>query len=56
MTTIQHPRLGRIEGNRNNDLVEFLGIQYATLAHQFAPPVPVDRKDSDEPIDATSYG
>ncbi|KAJ5759489.1 hypothetical protein N7520_006645 [Penicillium odoratum] len=56
MTTIQHPLLGRIKGNKKNDLVEFLGIQYATLAHQFAPAVPIDRKDSDESIDATSYG
>ncbi|KAJ5809224.1 uncharacterized protein N7503_001442 [Penicillium pulvis] len=56
MATIQHPLLGHIEGNKKNGLVEFLGIQYATLAHQFAPPVPVDRKDSDESINATSYG
>ncbi|KAJ5660918.1 uncharacterized protein N7484_000290 [Penicillium longicatenatum] len=56
MTTIQHPILGRIQGNKKNDLVEFLGIQYASLAHQFAPPVPINRKDFDELIDATSYG
>ncbi|KAJ5667420.1 hypothetical protein N7507_003284 [Penicillium longicatenatum] len=56
MTTIQHPILGRIQGNKKNDLVEFLGIQYATLAHQFAPPVPINRKDFDELIDSTSYG
>lgn len=56
MATIQHPLLGRIEGNKKNGLLEFLGIQYATLAHQFAPPVPVDRRVSDELIDATSYG
>jgi hypothetical protein len=56
MTTIQHPILGRIQGNKKNDLVEFIGIHHATLAHQFAPPVPINRKDFDELIDATSYG
>ncbi|KAJ5693116.1 hypothetical protein N7462_002539 [Penicillium macrosclerotiorum] len=57
MTTFQHPSIGRIQGNKNEDVVEFLGIQYATLAHQFAPPAPIDyQKNPDHTIDATSYG
>ncbi|KAJ5201253.1 hypothetical protein N7449_006056 [Penicillium cf. viridicatum] len=57
MATIQHPIIGHIQGNKIDDVVEFLGIQYATLAHQFASSVPVDyQKNPDHIIDATSYG
>ena len=58
MASIHHPLLGPIRGNKAGDVVEFLGIPYATLAHQFASPVPIhyhDRKPEDI-IQATSYG
>ncbi|KAL4810491.1 Alpha/Beta hydrolase protein [Aspergillus unguis] len=52
MTILEHP-LGRIRGVVNNNVSEYLGLQYATLADQFAPPV---LKDLHGDIDATSYG
>ncbi|KAJ5381525.1 uncharacterized protein N7496_003953 [Penicillium cataractarum] len=58
MSSIDHPLLGRIQGNQTNDVIEFLGIPYANVAHRFAPPVPISHQErSPEAIfDATSYG
>jgi carboxylesterase type B len=58
MTEVQHPALGTIKGTVSGGVVEYLGIQYATLAHQFAPPVAVDLSEnqSDRVLNATNYG
>lgn len=60
MAPYQHTVLDhiRVQGTTNDDVPEFLGIPYASLKHQFAPPTlldfPVDNSDS--VVDATSYG
>lgn len=58
MSSIDHPLLGRIQGNQTNNVIEFLGIPYANLAHRFASPVPISHQEkSPEGIfNATSYG
>jgi carboxylesterase type B len=58
MSSIDHPLLGRIQGNQTNDVIEFLGIPYATVAHRFAPPVPIGQpeKRPEGILNATSYG
>lgn len=55
---LHHPLLGRIRGIINNNVSEYLGIKYATLADHFAPPLPL-KAPNPQPgdiLDATSYG
>ncbi|CEI41648.1 unnamed protein product [Fusarium venenatum] len=56
MASLNHPQLGHIKGLILHDqgVVQYLGIQYATLAHRFAPPVL--RTNYGGTIDATSRG
>lgn len=60
MAPYQHTVLGhvRVQGTVNDGVLNFLGIQYASLEHQFAPPtlldLPVDKSDSI--LNATNYG
>lgn len=57
-TEIVHPHIGRVRGlQRSNDLVQFLGIQYATLKDRFARGVLCDYADApDALLDATKIG
>lgn len=57
-TEILHPEIGRIRGlQRSNDIIQFLGIQYATLENRFARGVLRDYAESpEEVLDATNVG
>lgn len=56
MTTLNHSQLGDIKGLKHDDkgVAQFLGIQYATIAHRFA--APQLRTDYRGTIDATRRG
>ncbi|GKU08521.1 para-nitrobenzyl esterase [Fusarium langsethiae] len=56
MASLNHSKLGEIQGLElpNQGIVQYLGIQYATVAHRFA--VPDLRSNYDDTIDATSRG
>lgn len=49
-----HPELGEIQGLKANGIIQFLGIQYATLKDRLSEPVL--RTDYPENIDARHYG
>ncbi|KAK6428732.1 hypothetical protein LTR95_015124 [Oleoguttula sp. CCFEE 5521] len=59
MSTSQysHPSIGDFTGSRRDGILQFLGVQYATLADRFAPPIlkeyPVNVPT---PVDATKHG
>ena len=53
-TTIAHPLLGNVEGVVEGEVLQFRGIQYATLEDRFASPV--IRENYDGSIDARSFG
>jgi hypothetical protein len=56
--TLRHPTIGNVIGNADSEgVVQYLGLQYATIADRFAPPQlkqysPDDHVD----IDATRNG
>ena len=52
---LQHPHLGAIQGQEKGQTSQFLGIQYASLAHGFAV---AELKETyhDGKIDATKSG
>lgn len=54
--TLKHPELGQVIGTRHGseDVVQYLGIHYATLAHRFAPPAV--KKDYGGKVDAKAFG
>ncbi|KAF5962296.1 triacylglycerol lipase V [Fusarium bulbicola] len=54
--TLNHSQLGDIQGLKLDDrgVVQYLGIQYATVAHRFASPEP--KTDYGRKIDATRRG
>lgn len=54
--TLNHTRLGDIQGLKLDDqgVVQFLGVQYATIAHRLA--APVLKTDYGGKIDATTRG
>ncbi|QPC72225.1 hypothetical protein HYE68_002977 [Fusarium pseudograminearum] len=56
MTTLNHSQLGDIKGLKHDDkgVAQYLGIQYATIAHRFA--APQLRTDYGGTIDATRRG
>lgn len=58
MASIYHPVVGTILGNLKGNVMEFLGLTYATLADHLAPPVPIDpaKADKTDITDATDYG
>ncbi|KAI1045304.1 hypothetical protein LB505_013929 [Fusarium chuoi] len=53
---LNHTRLGDIQGLKLDDqgVVQFLGVQYATIAHRLA--APVLKSDYGGKIDATRRG
>lgn len=53
-TNINHPLLGKIEGWVGDGVVQFRGVQYATLEDRFASPIV--RENYDGSIDARSFG
>lgn len=52
--TIQHPSIGDVVGRDGDGVVQFLGIQYATLRDRFAESQV--RSQYHSPVDATSHG
>lgn len=54
--SLQHPQLSSITGIKADDkgVVQYLGIQYATLAHRFSAPEIKTKYGAT--IDATSRG
>lgn len=53
--TIEHPALGSITGVDLDQSIQYRGIPYATLEHQFADAVLFENQDR-RTIDATRYG
>lgn len=51
---IQHPLLGEVGGSVEEEVLQFRGIQYATLENRFASPVV--REHYNGSIDARSFG
>ncbi|KAG8631488.1 hypothetical protein KVT40_000628 [Elsinoe batatas] len=47
-TTLSHPTIGKIQGNTEKDLTQYLGIKYGNLENRFstATPVKYDRSSS----------
>ncbi|KAK2601418.1 hypothetical protein N8I77_010868 [Diaporthe amygdali] len=54
-TTLKHPALGSILGVDSDQTIQYRGIPYATLDHQFADAVLFENQGQ-RPIDATRYG
>lgn len=57
MADLLHPKLGNLRGKQDpeySSVVQYLGLKYANLEDQFAPPQPVKAQKGD--IDATEYG
>lgn len=52
---LDHPNLGSILGLDSDQSVQYRGIPYATLEHQFADAV-LFENEGRSPIDATRYG
>jgi hypothetical protein len=56
-TTFTHPTIGSIKGNTSKEgVVQFLGLQYATVADRFAPAKIKQYSNNNETIDATKIG
>ncbi|KAK3686804.1 hypothetical protein LTR37_019437 [Vermiconidia calcicola] len=56
-TKILHPTVGPINGSTAKEgVVQFLGLQYATLADRFAPPAMREYGEQNETIEATKLG
>ena len=54
---LHHPSLGDIQGKLKNNIIQFLGIKYATLKDRFAEPQLARENDTtNEVLDATKYG
>jgi hypothetical protein len=54
--TIYHPDIGNVIGNTDSEgVVQYLGLQYATLTDRFAPPQ-LKHYSSDGDVDATRNG
>lgn len=53
---LKHPLLGEVEGIRHSseDVTQYLGVQYATLANRFA--APVVKTVYEGKVEATSFG
>jgi carboxylesterase type B len=52
---LSHPTLGHIQGKVKGDVVQFLGIKYASIKDRFAPSEGFDHSGSNI-IDATKPG
>jgi carboxylesterase type B len=55
-TILKHGKLGEIHGVLGDDVVQFLGIQYASLKDRFAKSEILDRDLDSSVIDATRIG
>lgn len=54
--TLSHPTIGKVKGNATKDgVIEFLGLQYATLTDRFAP-AKIKEYSKQNTIDATKIG
>lgn len=55
-TVLNHPRLGEVLGapHESEEVVQYLGIQYATLGHRFASAEV--KTEYGGKVDATSWG
>lgn len=53
--SFKHPKLGQIQGNSKNDVVQFLGIKYASIKDRFAPSEVFDHSGTGV-IEATKPG
>ena len=55
-STLHHPAIGNVIGNADSEgVVQYLGVQYATLADRFAPPQ-LKQHSPDGEVDATRNG
>lgn len=54
-TTIQHPDLGEVNGQTAEGVVQFLGLQYASLKDRFASPE-LRTDYTSKTVDATKFG
>jgi hypothetical protein len=55
-STLRHPAIGDVIGNADSEgVVQYLGLQYATLADRFAPPQ-LKQYSLDSNVDATRNG
>ena len=55
--TIAHPTIGPVTGSTAKEgVVQFLGLQYATLVDRFAPPALKDYGKQNETMEATKLG
>jgi hypothetical protein len=52
-----HPSIGRLKGNTAKEgVLQFLGLQYATLTDRFAPAKMKEYSNQSETVDATKIG
>ncbi|KAF2869112.1 carboxylesteras-like protein [Massariosphaeria phaeospora] len=54
MTNTLKTSFGEFKGKKTDGVIQYLGVQYATLKNQLAVPEIVERYES--PVDATQYG
>ena len=55
-STTNHPDIGNVIGNADSEgVIQYLGLQYATLADRFAPPQ-LKQYSPDGDVDATING
>lgn len=55
--TFSHASIGSLKGNSSQEgVLQFLGLQYATLTDRFAPAKMKEYSSSGETIDATKIG
>jgi len=53
---LRHPAIGNVIGNADSEgVIQYLGLQYATLADRFAPPQ-LKQYSPDSDVDATRDG
>lgn len=55
-STLHHPTIGNVIGNADSEgVVQYLGLQYATITDRFAPPQ-LKQYSQDGDVDATRNG
>jgi carboxylesterase type B len=54
-TTLEHAKLGKINGVAVDGTVQFRGLKYVSLKNRFAPPQLVTSYET-QSTDATKYG
>lgn len=53
---LKHPSIGEIHGVQGDEIVQFLGVKYATIADRFAASKVTEYEPSASIIDATKLG